>query len=35
MEKGYKCVFESLSKERQSILIGRKSDFAERAGIDL
>lgn len=33
MEKGYKGVFESLSKEKQSELIGRKTDFEERAGI--
>ena len=35
LEKGYKGVFESLPEEKQSILIGRKADFAERAGIDL
>ena len=35
MEKGYKGVFESLSKEKQSELIGRKVDFAEKAGIGL
>ena len=29
MEKGYKGVFESLPEEKQSVLIGRKSDFAE------
>ena len=34
-KKGYKGVFESLPEEKQSILIGRKADFAERAGIDL
>ena len=35
MEKGYKGVFESLSKEKQSEIIGRKSDLVEKAGIDL
>ena len=35
LEKGYKGAFESLPEEKQSILIGRKADFAERAGIDL
>ena len=35
MEKGYKDVFESLPEEKQSVLIGRKSDFAEKAGIYL
>ena len=35
VEKGYKGAFESLPEEKQSILIGRKADFAERAGIDL
>ena len=35
MEKGYKGVFESLPEEKQSVLIGRKSDFAEKAGIYL
>ena len=35
LEKGYKGEFESLPEEKQSILIGRKADFAERAGIDL
>ena len=33
MEQGYKGVFESLSKEKQSALIGRKTDFARKAGI--
>ena len=33
MEKGYKGVFESLSKEKQSELIGRKAGFAKAAGI--
>lgn len=33
LEKGYKSVFESLSEEKQSILIGRKADFAKMAGI--
>ena len=28
LEKGYKGVFESLPEEKQSILIGRKADFA-------
>ncbi|HBA69118.1 MAG TPA: hypothetical protein DCZ40_07150 [Lachnospiraceae bacterium] len=35
MEKGYKSVFESLPEEKKSVLIGRKSDFAEKAGIYL
>ncbi len=35
LEKGYKGAFESLTEEKQSILIGRKADFAERAGVDL
>ncbi len=35
MEKGYKGVFESLPEEKKSVLIGRKSDFAEKAGIYL
>lgn len=35
MEKGYKGVFESLSKEKQSEFIGRKTDFAEKAGLSL
>ncbi len=35
MEKGYKGVFKSLPEEKQSVLIGRKSDFAEKAGIYL
>ncbi len=35
LEKGYKGVFESLSEEKQSELIGRKADFALRAGINL
>ena len=35
LEKGYKGVFESLPEEKQSELIVRKADFAERAGIDL
>lgn len=33
LEKGYTGVFESLSKEKQSELIGQKADFAEKAGI--
>jgi len=32
LERGYKGVFESLSKEKQSELIGQKADLAERAG---
>lgn len=35
LEKGYKSVLESLSKEKQLELIGQKVDFAEKAGIDL
>lgn len=35
LEKGYKGAFESLSKEKQSELIGRKAYFAEKAGIYL
>ena len=35
METGYKGVFESLSKEKQSELIGRKTYFARMAGIDM
>ncbi len=35
LKKGYKGVFESLPEEKQSILIGRRADLAERAGIDL
>ena len=35
METGYKGIFESLSKEKQSEIIGRKSDLVEKAGIDL
>ena len=35
LEKGYKGALESLTEEKQSILIGRKADFAERAGVDL
>lgn len=35
MEIGYKGVFESLSKEKQSELIGRKTYFARMAGIDM
>ena len=33
LEKGYQGVFESLSKEEQTELIGRKKDFAKAAGI--
>ena len=35
LEKGYKGVFESLTKEKQSELIGRKTVFARMAGIGL
>ncbi len=35
MEKGYKGVFESLSKEKQSEIIERKADYAKKAGISL
>ncbi len=35
MEKGYKGVFESLSNEKQSELIGQKTYFARMAGIDM
>ena len=35
LEKGYKGVFESLSEEKQSELIGRKTVFARMAGIGL
>ncbi len=35
LEKGYKGVFESLSKEKQSELIVRKADFAKTAEIYL
>ena len=35
MEKGYKGVFESLSKRKQAELIERKTDFTEKAGIEL
>ena len=35
LEKGYKGVFESLTKEKQSELIGRKAAFVRMAGIDL
>jgi hypothetical protein len=35
MEKGYNGVFESLSKEEQSELIGKKDDFARIVGIRL
>ena len=35
LEKGYKSVFESLTKEKQSELIGRKAAFVRMAGIDL
>ena len=33
LEKGYKGIFESLSKEKQSELIVRKANFAKVAGI--
>ena len=35
MEKGYNGVFESLSNEKQSELIGQKTYFARMAGIDM
>ena len=35
METGYKGIFERLSKEKQSELIGRKTYFARMAGIDM
>lgn len=35
METGYKGIFESLSKEKQSELIGRKTYFARMSGIDI
>ena len=35
METGYKGIFESLSKEKQSELIRRKTYFARMAGIDM
>ena len=35
IETGYKGIFESLSKEKQSELIGRKTYFARMAGIDM
>lgn len=35
IEKGYKGMFDSLSKEKQSYLIGQKASFAKRAGICL
>ncbi len=35
LERGYKGVFESLSKEKQSELIERKTYFARMAGIDM
>ena len=35
LEKGYKGVFESLTKEKQSELIRRKAIFARMAGIGL
>lgn len=35
LEKGYKGIFESLSKEKQSELIVRKANFAKVAGIYL
>ena len=35
MEGGYEGVFKSLTKEKQSELIGRKADFAQKAGIAL
>ena len=35
LEKGYKGIFEGLSKEKQSELIVRKANFAKAAGIYL
>ena len=35
LEKGYKGIFEDLSKEKQSELIVRKANFAKAAGIYL
>ena len=35
LENGYKCVFESLSKEKQSKLMVRKANFAKVAEIYL
>ena len=35
MESGYEGVFKSLTKEKQSELIERKADFAQKAGIAL
>lgn len=35
LEKGYKGIFESLSKEKQSEFIVRKANFAKAAGIYL
>ena len=35
LENGYKGVFDSLSKEKQSELIVRKANFAKAAGIYL
>ena len=35
LEKGYKGVFEGLTKEKQSELIGRKAASVRMAGIDL
>ena len=35
METGYKGIFESLSKEKQSELIGRKAVFARIVGVGL
>ncbi len=35
LEKGYKGIFESLSKEKQSELTGKKADFTNKAGITL
>ena len=35
LEKGYKGIFESLTKEKQSELIVRKANFAKVAGIYL
>lgn len=35
MGKGYKGVFESLLKEKQSEFTGRRADFAKKVGISL
>lgn len=35
MKNGYDGIFKSLSKEKQTEFVGRKADFATKAGIDL